>query len=85
MHVHASRQPCVHAAARNVRHALCGCCLPRAADALFRLPFRAAEVKEREAYMILSQFKSVATIRISVQGEYWERLPQLHGPNLRPY
>ena len=41
-----------------------------------------AEVKATDAYKIMMQFKTPASVCISVKGEYWERLPALHGQRL---
>ena len=40
------------------------------------------EILATMAYKILAQFKTCKDIRISVKGEYWERLPELRGRRL---
>lgn len=47
-----------------------------------RVPLTEDEVVSCEAYRIISQFKTPKDIRVSVRGEYWECLPQLHGRRL---
>lgn len=47
-----------------------------------RIALSADEVKMQMAYKIISQFKTPKDIRISVKGEYWERLPELRGRRL---
>lgn len=47
-----------------------------------RTPLSDDEVQATEAYKIICQFKTPKDIRISVRGEYWERLPNLQGTRL---
>ena len=47
-----------------------------------RVPLTPDEVRNTMAFKILAQFKTPKDIRISVKGEYWERLPELRGTRL---
>ena len=47
-----------------------------------RTPLSPDEVVNIAAFKILAQFKTPKDIRISVKGEYWERLPELRGTRL---
>ena len=40
------------------------------------------EINATMEYKIIMQFKTPKGIRISVKGEYWERLPELRGRRL---
>lgn len=54
----------------------------QAAERNMMTPLSDDEVVATEAFKILGQFKTPKDIRISVRGEYWERLPSLHGTRL---
>ena len=47
-----------------------------------RTPLSDDDIVATMAYKILMQFKTPKDIRISVKGEYWERLPELRGQRL---
>ena len=47
-----------------------------------RTPLSPDEVVNTSAFKILAQFKTPKDIRVSVKGEYWERLPELRGKRL---
>ena len=46
------------------------------------MPLTDDEIMATLAYKIIVQFKTCKDIRISVKGEYWERLPELRGRRL---
>ena len=52
------------------------------ADVEPRKPLSDDEIMACLSYKILCQFKTPKDIRISVKGEYWERLPELRGKRL---
>lgn len=48
-----------------------------------RMPLSDDEVVATDAFKIMVQFKTQKDIRISVKGEYWDLLPNLHGTRLQ--
>ena len=47
-----------------------------------RVPLSPDEVVASMPYKVIAQFKTPKDIRISVKGEYWERLPELRNTRL---